>query len=550
MPNDPDHPRLPSAGATAPLPEQTPTDTTAPVSITPRTDLPGSDGGPVDCERDEAGRLTRLGRFEILGEIGRGGMGIVLEARDPRLRRRVAIKIIRSRAAASTFHLDRFVAEAQITGQLQHPGIIPVHEMGSTADGARFFVMTRVQGASLAEVLRQLRSGQGDEWSRNRLLGVFVQICNAVAYAHDRGVLHRDLKPANVMLGAFGEVLVLDWGIARLLRSDEPSSAEGGSLPSVPGVTRGEDVDRLTIAATRAGAIVGTPEYMSPEQLKGQPVDERSDVWSLGAILYALLTHSAPFQGAQRELRLEGLLDGPPEDPRRRRPDVALPDELVDLCMSALATNPEDRPQSTTAFGNAVRSYLEGSKRREQAEEYLDKARQAWAKEQALQTRREELARTVHQLEESLEPWTPLHDKTELLEARRELSLALPLLSRHFAETIGNAEKALSRDEDNRDARAFLASVYFARFEQAERRGDEAERVFLEERVLQFDDGHHAALLRGLGALTLRTDPPGAEVLCERFDTLSGPTTPHHPPHQPTPQCRVAQATLQNNAAK
>src|SRR5262249_7426644 len=158
----------------------------------------------------------RIGRYQVLGTIAQGGMGCVLRARDPVLGRDLAVKVLLDRHQGQPGLLGRFVEEAQIAGQLEHPGIVPVHELGESADGGPYFTMKLVQGQTLAALLAA-RRGPADELPR--LLKVFEQVCQAVAYAHSQGVLHRDLKPANVMVGEFGEVLVCDWGLAKVLAS-------------------------------------------------------------------------------------------------------------------------------------------------------------------------------------------------------------------------------------------------------------------------------------------------------------------------------------------
>ncbi len=222
----------------------------------------------------------QLGRFRVVGELGRGGMGQVLEGRDPDIRRSVAIKVVFDQASSSQAQLARFVAEAQITGQLQHPNIVPVHEVGLSDEGLLYFVMKKVGGRTLRQVISDLArpdGGQQGDWTDGRLLHAFVQVCHAVAYAHDRGVLHRDLKPDNIMLGPYGEVLLMDWGVARLI-------GEAGEA------VRRDAVERVATTQTLDGATIGTPGYMSPEQAEGRldELDGRSDVWSLGAILWWL----------------------------------------------------------------------------------------------------------------------------------------------------------------------------------------------------------------------------------------------------------------------
>lgn len=180
---------------------------------TPGSDtLPEGQGDPADVEA--------LGRFTVQGELGRGGMGRVLSCHDPELLRSVAVKTLLDPAEVDQHALARFIAEAQITAQLDHPNIVPVHELGVTKGGHLYFVMKRVEGGTLRDVLVGLAAGDPQTtamWNRFRLLMAFVLVCNAVAYAHDRGVLHRDLKPENILLGPFGQIFVMDWGVARLM---------------------------------------------------------------------------------------------------------------------------------------------------------------------------------------------------------------------------------------------------------------------------------------------------------------------------------------------
>ena len=205
-------------------------------------------------------------RYELISVLGRGGMGVVYLARDTALDREVALKVLDWTLDAAI--APRLAQEARILARLEHPGIVPVHDCGRLADGRLFYAMKRVRG----ERLDQWAARVGDLHER---LAVFLRICEPVAFAHARGVVHRDLKPENVMVGEFGEVLVLDWGIARLLRREEAPGAP--AMPSAPGVTG-------------HGTVLGTPDYMAPEQARGDPgVDETADVYSLGAILSGLV---------------------------------------------------------------------------------------------------------------------------------------------------------------------------------------------------------------------------------------------------------------------
>ncbi len=222
-------------------------DPPAPSSIaTRRVDPPSR---PSEVRRD------RFGRYPVVGVLGVGGMGEVLEVDDAALARTVALKVIKGEA--DTRQVDKFLLEARVTGQLEHPGIPPVYELGTTPDGQTYFTMKRVCGADLARLIERDRA-DGNVRPLAEWLAIFLKVCESVAFAHSRGVIHRDLKPANVMVGAFGEVLVMDWGLARVAGAAEVTSASHLSGVSTTG------------DATQDGAILGTPGYMPPEQARGE----------------------------------------------------------------------------------------------------------------------------------------------------------------------------------------------------------------------------------------------------------------------------------------
>lgn len=318
-------------------------------------------------------RPDRAGRYEDLVEIGRGGMATVYQARDRELGRAVALKVAAGTSDLPAGHeeeLDRtqrFLAEAQITGQLDHPGIVSVHEMAIDAAGRLFFSMKLVRGHNLATVFDLVQDGR-DGWNEVRALAVLLKVCEAVAFAHERRVVHRDLKPANIMVGRFGEVFVMDWGLARVLgRPDahglRPRPYPSTTLTTLETVRTREPSGHESPLITMDGRIVGTPCYMAPEQAQGHvdQVNERSDVYSLGAILYQLLTGMSPYaiphQAMTPHTVLARVLEGPPRPIAELNP--AAPAALVAICEKAMARRSDDRYPSALELAQDVQAYLE-----------------------------------------------------------------------------------------------------------------------------------------------------------------------------------------------
>ncbi len=270
----------------------------ATVGAVPHVLLRDTDGGPEPpVHRPGGGDPGQGTRYRIDGEIARGGMGSVLKGRDPDLGRDVALKVLREDFRDDADMVRRFVEEAQIGGQLQHPGVVPIYEMGTLGDRRPFFSMKLVKGDTLA---RLLAARKGPHDGLPRLLTIFEAVAQTVAYAHARGVIHRDLKPSNVMVGAFGEVQVMDWGLAKVLaRGGAADDAEAGKIhrdETVIATARSGSADS---DLSRAGSVLGTPSYMAPEQARGEieQIDERADVFALGSILCEILTNEPAFVG-------------------------------------------------------------------------------------------------------------------------------------------------------------------------------------------------------------------------------------------------------------
>ncbi len=345
---------------------------TLPAAETPTQTLSSEAPPPVAGLSLPPARLPFLERYTPEAEIGSGGMGIVTLQRDAQVGRRVALKVMRNEYARNDILVTRFLREARVQGQLEHPAIVPVYDLGVDPDGVPYFTMKRVHGATLSEVLDALRAGDKQaqrEYTRRKLLSVFVSVCHAVEFAHERNVLHRDLKPDNVMLGEHGEVYVLDWGLAKLLDGSEERSSGGVELPQDPNTTA-------------PGAVLGTPGYLPPEQIDGSHAPSvASDVYMLGAILFELLTLQTlnPLEPIDEALRK--TLAGDRARCSERAPDRDVPLELEALCVRATAREPAARFESAHELGRAVERFLDGERdddrRRELSREHAMQASKA-----------------------------------------------------------------------------------------------------------------------------------------------------------------------------
>ena len=319
-------------------------------------------------------RSSNASRYEFQGEVGRGGMGVIQKVWDRELRRHLALKRLRARPGAEheqpagAHSLGRFLDEAQVTGQLEHPGIVPVHELGLDEDGQVYFTMRLVKGVELAEIFARVARAEPG-WTRVRALGLLQKACEAVAFAHSKGVIHRDLKPQNLMVGSFGETYVMDWGLARVLDRDAatdpapPSTARELSAQVSTDGRLASASDRSAPLLTAEGTAVGTPAYMPPEQAAGRLDDlgPVADVYAMGSILYHLLAGQAPYldlcPSSSAQSVLELVMAGPPTRLSKRCSD--LPPELEAICEKAMARELHLRDPTMETLADDLRAYLE-----------------------------------------------------------------------------------------------------------------------------------------------------------------------------------------------
>lgn len=292
-------------------------------------------------------QTTGFGRYKDFQPLAKGGSAVLQTCRDTSLGRTVVMKTLHPHLANNQYMHSRFLREARVTAQLQHPTTVPVYDLGRDIEGRLYFTMKKVAGDNLREVIERQLAGDEDALSQydlERMLGVLILVCNGLAFAHAHGVVHRDIKPENILVGKFGEVIILDWGVAKVWTAgdDDPTNAQ-------------IEHEVLTDVNQRPG----TPLYMAPEQVRGggEDIDARTDVYAVGAVLYEILTLHEPLRGKRVSDTFELIIKEMPQPPRQRAPDRNIPPALEAIAMKALAKDRDDRYQSMSEIIDAIRDF-------------------------------------------------------------------------------------------------------------------------------------------------------------------------------------------------
>ncbi len=404
---------------------------------------------PVQLAEIEQDDEALESRYETLHVLGHGGMGEVRVCRDRRIGREVAVKVVHQRLGSRGDLKARFLREARVQGQLEHPSVVPVYDLGRGPDGEPYFTMKRVRGHTLEKIIEALRSGDEQarkKYSPRKLLGAVASICLALDYVHERGVVHRDLKPANVILGDFGEVYLLDWGLAKLVGAPEIDDERRVD----PAVASSEDRAMAGPSVlTSVNTLLGTPGYMAREQLLGNllDIDGRADIYALGAILFELLTLERLHGGETMQDVLKSTMDGAVARPSVRAPAREVPPELEAICVKATATVPSDRYLTAREMNDAIERYLDGDRdlqhRREMAIEHARAAERAAAAAETEDPEAAEASRRVAMRELSravaLDP-----DNPRTMRAMVSLLMQAP---RELPRDVKDELEALARDQ-------------------------------------------------------------------------------------------------------
>ena len=455
-------------------------------------------GGADDAQLPVEGE----GRYLMGEELGIGGMGVVRRVHDVALNRDVAMKLLRPEYAAEPGFVGALRREARIIGELTHPAIIPIYELGVAKDGQTYYTMRMMSGRSLGDVIGLLTIGDAssvEEFTLRRLVGVFVQIAQGMDFAHRSGIVHRDLKPENVQLGDFGEVFVTDWGVAKHFDKPNPE---------------GE------------GMIIGTAAYMAPEQAAGREdeVDQRADIYALGVMLYEVLAMTRPYHAETRQQWLEAAKNVVPLPPSSAARDRPVPPDLEALCMRMLEKQRDRRPQRMREIWQALDRFLAGDLERERRAERAEIAYQQGLAELARSDqlhgelallREEEVA-----LARDVRPWDAQAEKQRAWAVRRQREMLDVLYAHAFASANEALRQALTEDPSHEDARQRLIALYWRRHDEAAGTGDAATKLYFARQAHELALAQRTGQVPQTGTVHIRSQPPGARIYAIPFERI------------------------------
>ena len=465
-----------------------------PMPVPPPGALPhplrGGDTTPAPLSEDTVGNRYKRG-----AQLGAGGLGEVHACEDLVLGRTVAVKVAHQNSEVDSYSSKVIlIREARIISVLEHPNIIPIYDAGNDPRRGAFYVMRQVTDTSLDDILRRRRDGAGDphDHAPNRLLRYFLQVCNAVDFAHHRGVIHCDIKPANILLGEYGEVLLVDWGLAQ--SKNHPLGVRGGTLG-----------------------------YMAPEQMDSrvERLDERADVFALGAILYEILCGRPAFEEAKHSgvtsLGPDPMkLYKPPPEPDTAPLGIEVTPELVESCMRAIAIHRDERLPSVKMLATAVDELIEGGKQRErrriEADNSTDAGDELAERYHEFAESRPEQLNVYRSLRADVAPWAPVDEKQDVWDAEDIVRVTDALQVRTFHSAVSAYERALDATPNHPRARRGLARLYWSQLERARRRGEALDQIAYEQLLREVDDGTYVRELQKGGTVELAIGPHASRV--------------------------------------